>query len=39
MPILLDKNLTFMEAKKIIIRELKSADNEFDFQNYEIVLE
>ena len=39
MPILLEKNLTFMEARKVIIRELKSAENEFDFQNYEIVLE
>jgi hypothetical protein len=39
MPILLDKNLTFMEARKVILRELKSDENEFDFQNYEIVLE
>ena len=39
MPILLEKNLTFMEARKVIISELKSAEKEFDFQNHEIVLE
>jgi hypothetical protein len=38
-PILLDKNLTFKEAKKVIERELKGAEYEFDFQNYEMVLE
>jgi hypothetical protein len=39
MPILLEKNMTFMEAKKVIIKELKSAEPQMDFRNYELVVE
>jgi hypothetical protein len=39
MPILLEKNMTFMEAKKVIIRALKNTEPHIDFRNYELVLE
>ena len=39
MPILLEKTMTFMEAKKVIIRQLRIVEPDFDFQNYELVIE
>lgn len=39
MPILLEKTLTFMQAKKVILKELKKIEPDFDMENYEMVLE
>lgn len=39
MPILLEKTMTFIEAKKVIIRELKNTEAHMDFRNYELVVE
>lgn len=38
-PILLDKAITFMEARKAIMREVHSLDPLFDSQDYELVIE
>ena len=39
MPILLEKTLTFIQAKKVILKELKKIEPDFDMENYEMVLE
>jgi hypothetical protein len=39
MPILLWKSLTFLEAKSVILKELKKIEPHFEMENYEMVLE
>ncbi len=38
-PILLDKNINFMQARKVILKEIHNFYPQFDSQEYELVIE